>query len=42
MEEELLLKALADPKGLSGKTYNDGTPLTNMEYYLEVKNNPWK
>lgn len=41
MEEELLLKALSDPKGLSGKTYN-GTPLTNMEYYLETKKHPWK
>lgn len=36
--EELLLKAISDPHGISrGNSYLDGTPKTNMEAYLESK-----
>lgn len=35
--EELLILAMADPHGYSGQTFNDGTPMTNLEYYKENK-----
>lgn len=29
------LKAVTDPKGMSGETYPEGTPKTNAEAYLD-------
>jgi len=36
-QDELLIKALSDPHGLSDTCYPDGTPMTNAERYKEVK-----
>ena len=39
--EEDKMKAIADPHGLSGDVYPDGTPMTNWERWKEL-NNPYK
>lgn len=41
--EEEKMKAIADPHGLSGDVYPDGTPMTNIEKYLKQhsRENDW-
>jgi len=39
--EEEKMKAIADPHGLSGDVYPDGTPMTNWERWKEL-NNPYR
>ena len=34
--EEEKIKAIADPHGLSGNSYPDGTPMTNFEHWKEL------
>jgi len=34
--EEDKMKAIADPHGLSGDTYPDGTPITNWERWEKL------
>ncbi len=34
---DALIEALTKPDKLSGHSYPDGTPMTNLEYYKELK-----
>lgn len=34
-QSELLINAISNPHGISGETYSDGTPMTNLERYQE-------
>lgn len=34
--EKYRIKAIADPHGLSGESYPDGTPMTNLEYLEKI------